>query len=75
MQLRNLLHLFEEQCLRVFLTVRLSFRLACFVDNIFSGSAYFKHTAQEVLQSSPKILEEKAAGRTQGKIEIYIEYD
>jgi len=37
--------------LRVFLTFRLSFRLACFMGCIFSDRAYTKHTVEGLMQS------------------------
>jgi hypothetical protein len=45
----------KSTCLRVFLTFRLSFKVACFMEDIFSGTVYFKHTGWGLMQSVLKI--------------------
>lgn len=52
-QVNEFLHLFKEHLLAPFLTLRLGFRLACSMKDIFSSAAHFKNS-EEVLQSGVK---------------------
>ena len=52
-QVNDFLHLFKEHLLAPFLTLRLGFRLACSMKDIFSSAAHFKNS-EEVLQSGVK---------------------
>ena len=60
-------------CLRIFLTFRLSYILACFIEVIFSGWSHCKYTVGKVMQSVLKPPSSLTLGQLQNtKKQVFI---